>query len=231
LPGGKADGEPDSDFDLRELAMGKEIESEHTNDPQIAEEIAKDHLSEISDYYTRLKRMEDAAPKKEAELPQEQPMQASSPMAQLPPDILQLLRAQALVEQAKMAQPNDPGDIRVPYQRENENHGQEAPELEQEQALRKARYEQAMAEQLRQQRVEHEYTGKVRRGELVGGVGGMLGGGGLGALLSKPGGRFFPIAAGAAAGGLLGKGVGRHVGQQQGLDYLKEYTGMPWAVQ
>lgn len=233
LPGGKADGEPASDFDPRELAMGKQVEQEHTSDPELAEEIAKDHLSEISDYYTRLKRMEDAAPKKEAELPQEQPVSATSPLSQLSPDIIQLLRAQMLVDQAKTAQPNnnDPGDIQRPYQRERENEGQDAPEVEQEQAMRQAQYEHQLAEQMRAQKVEHEYTSRVRRGELAGAVGGTGAGAGLGFLLSKPGGRFAPMAVGGALTGLLGKGVGRHIGQSQGLDYLQQYSGTPWAVQ
>lgn len=30
----------------------------HTDDPKIAEEIAKDHLSEMDDYYDRLEKIE-----------------------------------------------------------------------------------------------------------------------------------------------------------------------------
>jgi hypothetical protein len=59
LPGGEADGLPDSDFDAGELAMGVEDEKEHTDDPALAKEIAKDHLKgERPDYYTALKRLE-----------------------------------------------------------------------------------------------------------------------------------------------------------------------------
>jgi hypothetical protein len=230
LQGGKADGKPVSDFNPEQIAEGEKVEKEHTDDPAVAEEIAADHLSEIPDYYTRLKKMEESAPKAAQEgLLQEQPMQASSPMSQLPPDILQLLKVQALVDQAKTAAPNDPGDIQRPYQRERENEGPEAPD--QEQAARQAMYEQQLAEQMRAQKVEHEYTSRVRRGELAGAVGGMGAGAGLGFLLSKPGSRFAPMAVGGALTGLLGKGLGRHVGQSQGLDYLKEYSGTPWAVQ
>lgn len=232
LQGGKADGKSTSDFNPEQIAEGEKVEKEHTDDPAVAAEIASDHLEEIPDYYTRLKKMEESAPKAAQEgLLTEQPMQATSPMSSLPPDILQLLRVQALVDQSKTATPNDPGDILTPYQREQENEGPEASGLDQEQAARQAKYERALAEQMRAQRVEHEYTGKVRRGELMGAAGGVLGGGGLGALLSKPGRRFMPIAVGASLGGLLGKGLGRHVGQSQGLDYLKEYSGTPWAVQ
>lgn len=46
-----------------ELAMGIDVEYEHTRDPRIAERIALDHLAEIPDYYTRLKKMEDEAKK------------------------------------------------------------------------------------------------------------------------------------------------------------------------
>jgi len=59
LPGGKADGRPDSDFDPKQLAMGIEVEQEHTPDLELAKEIAKDHLSELPDYYSRLKVMEE----------------------------------------------------------------------------------------------------------------------------------------------------------------------------
>jgi hypothetical protein len=45
--------------------MGIEIELEHTDDREIAKKIALDHLAEIPDYYTRLKKMEDEAGIKE----------------------------------------------------------------------------------------------------------------------------------------------------------------------
>jgi hypothetical protein len=44
--------------------MGMKVEMEHTNCPLIARKIALDHLSELSDYYSRLRQMEDAAKKK-----------------------------------------------------------------------------------------------------------------------------------------------------------------------
>lgn len=46
-----------------QLEMGKKFELEHTNDIKIAEKIALDHLKEIPDYYTRLKKMENKAKK------------------------------------------------------------------------------------------------------------------------------------------------------------------------
>lgn len=52
---------PDSYFDPRELALGIRIEMEHTNDRRLAKQIAKDHLVEIPDYYSRLIRMEREA--------------------------------------------------------------------------------------------------------------------------------------------------------------------------
>ena len=48
-------------FPQKQLKMGEKIEHEHTNDNRQAEEIAKDHLAEIRDYYTRLKKMEHTA--------------------------------------------------------------------------------------------------------------------------------------------------------------------------
>lgn len=61
LEGGKADDTPSEEFDADELTKGIEVEKEHTNDEGLAEEIAKDHLKEIPDYYTRLQKMEDEA--------------------------------------------------------------------------------------------------------------------------------------------------------------------------
>lgn len=55
---GKHNKMPDSAFDPKELAMGIQAEMEHTNDRQTAENIAKDHLYELPDYYSRLKKME-----------------------------------------------------------------------------------------------------------------------------------------------------------------------------
>lgn len=48
----------------KELEMGKKVEMEHTNDKSAAKDIAMDHLAEIPDYYTLLKRLEDKALKK-----------------------------------------------------------------------------------------------------------------------------------------------------------------------
>jgi hypothetical protein len=58
LPVGKHNDVSDDKFDPKELAMGIKVEHEHTDNADIAKAIAKDHLSECSDYYTRLKKME-----------------------------------------------------------------------------------------------------------------------------------------------------------------------------
>lgn len=56
LKGGAGDNKPDSDFDPDQLAIGIEDETgEHTPDPKIGKEIAKDHLSKDPDYYRKLK--------------------------------------------------------------------------------------------------------------------------------------------------------------------------------
>jgi hypothetical protein len=52
-------------FDPEQIKMGMEVEKEHTDDPALTVEIAKDHLTEIPDYYTRLKKMEDEAKKQQ----------------------------------------------------------------------------------------------------------------------------------------------------------------------
>ena len=61
--------------DPNELKMGIEVETEHSNLPLIAERIAMDHLAEIPDYYTRLKKMEDDAKAEGsvADIPGEEP--------------------------------------------------------------------------------------------------------------------------------------------------------------
>jgi hypothetical protein len=41
-----------------QLAMGIEVELEHTTDRKIAREIALDHIGEYADYYDRLKKVE-----------------------------------------------------------------------------------------------------------------------------------------------------------------------------
>ena len=58
IPGGKADGRPDSDFPKEEIEAGKKVEMEHTDDPELAKEITKDHLTESSEYYDELDDME-----------------------------------------------------------------------------------------------------------------------------------------------------------------------------
>lgn len=42
-----------------QLAMGIRVEMEHTDDESIASEIAKDHLTEDPDYYSKLKKIEE----------------------------------------------------------------------------------------------------------------------------------------------------------------------------
>jgi len=56
---GKHNNTPDSNFDPEQLAMGIESEMEHTDNPEEAKEIAKDHLCEDPFYYTHLKTMEN----------------------------------------------------------------------------------------------------------------------------------------------------------------------------
>jgi hypothetical protein len=54
---GKHDDKTDHHFDPHELGMGIEDEMEHTDDEKTAKCIAKDHLSQIPDYYSKLRRM------------------------------------------------------------------------------------------------------------------------------------------------------------------------------
>lgn len=52
------------DYDPTQLKIGIGIEGEHTTNPKIAEIIAKHHLAEDPEYYTKLKIMERDSPKK-----------------------------------------------------------------------------------------------------------------------------------------------------------------------
>ena len=53
----------DVSFIQKQLDMGEPIEHEHTKDHDLAKDIALQHLDEIPDYYTRLKKMEASAKK------------------------------------------------------------------------------------------------------------------------------------------------------------------------
>ena len=53
----------DVSFIQKQLDMGEPIEHEHTKDHDLARDIALQHLGEIPDYYTRLKKMEASAKK------------------------------------------------------------------------------------------------------------------------------------------------------------------------
>ena len=53
----------DVSFIQKQLDMGEPIEHEHTKDHNLARNIALQHLDEIPDYYTRLKKMEASAKK------------------------------------------------------------------------------------------------------------------------------------------------------------------------
>lgn len=60
-------GMKEEDLPADELKMGIDVEKEHTILPLMAKRIAMDHLAEFSDYYSRLKKMEDEAKKAKGE--------------------------------------------------------------------------------------------------------------------------------------------------------------------
>jgi len=51
IKGGKAKNMKPRDFDIDKLSKGAEIQTEHTDDPNMAIDIAMDHLAEFDDYY------------------------------------------------------------------------------------------------------------------------------------------------------------------------------------
>ena len=61
LPGGLADSKTPADFNGRSLRQGQTVESEHTKNKTLANEIAMDHLTEDSAYYQKLKQVEKEA--------------------------------------------------------------------------------------------------------------------------------------------------------------------------
>ncbi len=58
IPGGKAEGMSDRDFNPFDLDEGERVEMEHTRDRRVAREIARDHLVEDPDYYKKLRAVE-----------------------------------------------------------------------------------------------------------------------------------------------------------------------------
>lgn len=54
LKGGVGDNTPPENIDPNQLSIGIQVEMEHTNDPNVAREIATDHLTEDPEYYTKL---------------------------------------------------------------------------------------------------------------------------------------------------------------------------------
>ena len=58
IPGGLADSKSPDDFDKKDLDKGMKVEMEHTDDSNLAKEIAMDHLTEDPKYYEKLEIME-----------------------------------------------------------------------------------------------------------------------------------------------------------------------------
>lgn len=61
IPGGLADKGAPKNLDPKQLAMGIEVEMEHTTDKAVAKEIALDHLTEDPNYYSKLQTIEKHA--------------------------------------------------------------------------------------------------------------------------------------------------------------------------
>lgn len=67
LNGGLADNMSAKSFNMKQLLMGIVIEREHTGNDKLAMEIAKDHLAEDPNYYSKLKEMENKPLNKSSE--------------------------------------------------------------------------------------------------------------------------------------------------------------------
>lgn len=83
LPGGLADSKAPVDFDQEQLAIGTQHEMEHTDDTDLAREIAMDHLTEDPNYYRQ--EMKEA-PKVEDLQKDKLKEQELVPSEQLPPE-------------------------------------------------------------------------------------------------------------------------------------------------
>ena len=79
LIGGVADNKPIEDLDSVELERGTEVEKEHTNDSDVAQEIASDHIAERPDYYDLLKDV-GLASELEADDPKDKLLGIEDPM-------------------------------------------------------------------------------------------------------------------------------------------------------
>jgi hypothetical protein len=58
---GKHRDKPLENFAADQVKIGLKIEKEHSNVPEVASQITKDHLAEFPDYYTRLVQLEKEA--------------------------------------------------------------------------------------------------------------------------------------------------------------------------
>jgi len=65
ISGGLADKKKDEDFNKNKLKEGMTVESEHTDNVEVAKEIAKDHLTENPEYYKELRKVEEGLSKRE----------------------------------------------------------------------------------------------------------------------------------------------------------------------
>jgi len=65
ISGGLGDNKPDEDFNKNKLKEGMTVESEHTDNVEVAKEIAKDHLTENPEYYKELRKVEEGLSKRE----------------------------------------------------------------------------------------------------------------------------------------------------------------------
>jgi hypothetical protein len=61
LPGGIADNMPDNKFNKKKLQHAQKHEMEHTTNPTIAKEVAKDHMTEDENYYKKVEKIEKKA--------------------------------------------------------------------------------------------------------------------------------------------------------------------------
>jgi hypothetical protein len=82
LQGGKGEGMDQTQVDPEQLQMGIKVEMEHTNDQELAKEIAMDHLAEDPQYYAHLKAagMADELPNGQ-QPPNQPPMQMQKLMS------------------------------------------------------------------------------------------------------------------------------------------------------
>lgn len=91
-----------------QLEMGKKVEKEHTKSSKLASEIARDHLKELPNYYTKLKKVEEDFPVNNASGGDVEGLGENPPVSKHhSPRLFKMLRRRLSAQSTKMGKKND----------------------------------------------------------------------------------------------------------------------------